>query len=241
MDFRNPRLIAASAGAFALAFAAGAARADDFDWLAVGYLWAADISVDSRDVSASIDFDDLLDKLEMAAQAHVEVQGDLLGGFLDFTFMALGDNTSRPLADLNTDLDITIMDLGVVYSPGAERLTGFEAFGGMRYLDTDFHLVVHPTTPGLPDAETRVNNTYTDLLIGARYTAPFADWRMTVTGDVSGIDTEGTWSLGAFGAYVRGPHRFIVGYRHMEIDLKTNGSKATETLSGPVVAYGYRF
>jgi hypothetical protein len=236
------RAAAAGCCALSLALPAGAARADDFDWLGIVYVWAADISVDSRDASANIDFDDLIEKLEMAAQTHVEVQGDDLGGFIDFTFLGVGANTHRPLAHLNTDLDSTVMDLGLVYSPGAERMTGFEAFGGLRYLDTNFHLTVQPTLPNVPDSQTRVDSTYTDLLLGARYIAPLGgDWRLTVTGDVSGIDTEGTWSLGAFAGYIRGPHHFIAGYRHMEIDLKANGSKATETMTGPVVGYGYRF
>src|SRR5262245_22305830 len=131
-----------AACALTLLLSAGTARADDYDWLGIVYLWAADISVDSRDVNAGIDFNDILHKLEMAFLTHVEVQGDDLGGFIDFTFMGLGDNTTTPLAVLHSDLDMTLMDLGLVWSPGSERFTGFEAYGGLRYLDTDFHLVV---------------------------------------------------------------------------------------------------
>ena len=244
MNFRHRGFSTLVAGAFAsaLMLPAAPARADDYDWLGIAYLWAADISVDSRDASVSADFNDILDKLEMAFQTHVEVQGDDLGGFIDFTFLGLGDNTTRPAAHFNADLDTTLMDLGLVWSPGAERYAGFEAFGGLRYIDSDFHLVVDPTAPGEPDFETRVNDTYTDLLVGARYIAPLNDrWRLTMTGDVSGGDTEGTWSVGAFGTYLMGQHRLIVGYRHMEIDLKANGSKATETMTGPIIAYGIRF
>jgi hypothetical protein len=241
---RPGRRLLARACALGLCLATGAAYADDadFDWLGIAYLWAADIQVDSRDASASIDFNDVLDKLEMGFQTHVEVQGDDLGGFIDFTFLGIGDNASRPAADFHADLDMTLMDLALVWSPGTERMTGFELFGGLRYLDTDFRLVVDPVPPGPPDAETRVNDTYADLLFGARYITPLNDrWRLTFSGDVSGGDTEGTWSAGAFAGYVTGRHRFIAGYRHMEIDVKAAGSKATETMSGPVVAYGFSF
>lgn len=227
----------------AVAFLATAspACADDYDWFAAVYLWAADISVDSKDASVGLDFNDILDKLEMSFQTRIEVQGDDLGGFIDFTFMGLGDSKTLPVAVVNSDLDMTLMDLGLVWSPGPERLTGFEAYGGLRYVDTDFHVVVNPAG-GLPPFDTRVNDTYNDLLVGARYITPLNDsWRLTFMGDLSGGDTDGTWSAGAFASYVRGPHRFIVGYRHMEIEVKSNGSTATQTITGPVIAYGVSF
>ena len=227
--------------AIALLLAAAPARADDYDWFAAAYIWAADITVDSNDGSVGLDFNDILDKLEMTFQTHVEVQGDDLGGFMDFTFMALGDNKAGQFGDAHADLDMTLMDLGLVWSPGSERFTGFEAYGGLRYLDTDFHLVVDPAGP-LPTFDTRVNDTYTDLLIGARYIAPINEhWRLTFMGDVSGGETEGTWSAGVLAGYVTGRHHFIVGYRHMEVETKANGSNATQTFTGPLVAYGVSF
>jgi hypothetical protein len=243
MNIRNCRPLTAAIGALApaLLLSAAPARADDYDWFAAAYLWAADISVDSKDVSVGADFNDILDKLEMAFQTHVEVQGDEIGGFLDFTFMGLGDNKSGPFGDAHADLDMTLMDLGLVWSPGSERFTGFEAYGGLRYLDTDFHLVIDPAAP-VPTFDTRVRDTYTDLLVGARYRYPLNDhWRLTFSGDVSGGDTDGTWSAAVLAGYIRGPHHFIFGYRHMDVEVKANGSTATETLTGPVLAYGVSF
>jgi hypothetical protein len=102
--------------------------------------------------------------------------------------------------------------------------------------------VVKPTPPGGPDFDLKVNDTFSDLLIGARYIAPLDDhWRLMVTGDVSGGDTDGTWTAGVFGSYLKGAHRYILGYRHLEVDVKANGTEADETMSGPIVAYGYQF
>src|SRR5262245_43916800 len=79
MNFRHRGFSTLVAGAFAsaLMLPAASARADDYDWLGIAYLWAADISVDSRDASVSADFNDILDKLEMAFQTHVEVQATI--------------------------------------------------------------------------------------------------------------------------------------------------------------------
>jgi hypothetical protein len=225
--------------------AAGAAQAasGDYDWIGIAYVWAADIGVDTRDRSVNVDFSDTIDKLEMGFQGHVEVQGDDIGGFVDVSFMGVGDNSQRGDVHLNSDVDMTGIDMALVWSPGAERLTGLEVFGGLRYIDTDFSLVVDPEAPPLPDVRTGINTTYTDLLAGVRYGAPFSDhWKLVVTADASAFDTEGTWSLGSFAVYRTGPHRFYAGYRHLEMDLKgSHGEKVTETYSGPAIAYGYAF
>jgi hypothetical protein len=237
-------LIAAGCG-FVLSLGAGAARAESsgMDWLGIVYLWAADIGVDTRDVNVDVDFSDTVDKLEMGFQGHMEAQGDNFGGFVDISYMAVGNNNNLPNVHLNSDLDLTAMDLAMVWSPGPERMTGFEAFGGLRYIDTKFNLVVDPEPPALPTVETGINTTYTDFLIGARYGMPLNEhWRLFFTGDLSEGETEGTWSLGAFGSYTTGVHHFYAGYRHLEMDLKGGtGESVKETYSGPVIAYGFSF
>jgi hypothetical protein len=232
-------------GLVGLGMSSGAAEAasNDYDWLAIAYLWAADIGVDTRGVSADVSFSDVIDNLELGFQGHVETQGDDFGGFVDVSFMGTGTNQQRGPVRTNADIDMTGIDLAMVWSPGAERMTGLEVYGGLRYIDTDFSLVVDPDAPGLPELRGGVDTTYTDLLGGLRYNAPFGErWRLSVNADVSAFDTEGTWSLGMYGIYRMNQHRFIAGYRHLEMDLKTgHGEKLTETYSGPLIAYGYAF
>ena len=238
---------AAIAGACALALASvsGAARADssDLDWLGIAYAWGTDISVDAGDRSVDVQFSDVIDKLEMAFLGHVEAQGDDIGGFVDVVFMGVGDNVSRPAADLNADLDMTLMDLAAVWSPAAEKFSGIEVFGGLRYIDVDFDLVVDPVPPSPPEFRTGINKGYTDFLAGARYAAPINErWKLVFSGDLSGGDTEGTWSLGGFGVYRTGAHRFYAGYRHLEVEIEAGGAEEVkQTFSGPAIGYGYAF
>jgi hypothetical protein len=243
IHIRPRRRIQAGFGTLALASGvAGAQESADYDWLGIAYLWASDIQVDARNADIGADFSDVLDKLEMAGQAHVEVQGDDLGAFIDFTFMGVGDNSSTPLVDLNADLDMILMDLALVWNPGAERMTGFEAFGGLRYIDSDFRLIVDPVPPGPPEQVLGADDAFSDLLAGARYIAPLNDrWRITVSGDVSAGETEGTWSLGAFAGYRMEPHHFIAGYRHLEVEIEGAGDTVKQTFTGPLVAYGFSF
>jgi hypothetical protein len=234
-----------SAGALGLLLIGANAHADasDAEWLGIAYLWGSGITIDTADQSVGIDFNDLVDDLEIAFMGHVEAQGDKLGGFVDVVFVGVGSNESRQNADLNVDNDTTSMDLAVVWSPGSEPFTGLETYAGLRYVSNDFNLVVDPIPPALPTLEGSRDRSYYDALLGVRFNSPLSDsWRLTFQGDLSFGDTEGTFSLAAYAGYVTGQHRFIVGYKHFEMDLESgNGGDLTVTMTGPVVAYGFRF
>ena len=238
---------AAIAGAFALALILPAsnarAEAANLDWLAVAYVWGPEIGTDATDPSIDVEFSDVIDKLEMAFLGHVEAQDDTFGGFVDVVFMGLGDNVSRPAADLNADFDVSLLDLAAVWSPAAERYSGIEAFSGLRYIAVKFDLVVDPVPAALPTLETGIDDGYTDFLLGGRYVAPINDsWRLFFSADVSGGDTEGTWSVGGYGVYRNGAHRFYAGYRHFDLEIEDRGGKqVSTTFSGPILGYGFAF
>ncbi len=231
--------------ALALALAAGSARADSsgMEWLGIVYVWGAAIEVDARDRTLDISFSDTVENLEMGFQGHVEAQAEDFGGFVDVVFMGVGTNDVQQGIRVNTDVDLTAMDLAFVWSPGSQPMTGIEVYGGLRYIENDFGLVIDPEPAGPPVLQTGIDKSYYDLLVGARYAAPLNEhWRLVFSGDLSGGDTEGTWSLSAFGVYRTGPHRFYGGYKHVEMDLKGRaGETVTETFSGPAIAYGFAF
>lgn len=243
--FHRRKFLTGAASATALLLGSAGAHADsqDTDWLGIVYLWGSGVSIDAKNASVGADFKDLVDKLEMGFMGHVEAQGDNLGGFVDVVFMGVGTNESRTNIDLNVDNDTTAMDLAVVWSPGAARMTGIELYGGLRYVSNDFSLVIDPVPPSPPESRIGSDSSYYDLLLGARYIAPLSEhWRLTFSGDISGGDTEGTFSVAAYAGYRTGQHHFIGGYKHFEMDLKSGGGgDLTVTMTGPVIAYGYSF
>lgn len=241
--YRRRIPIGSITAALFLANSGAMADSQDADWLAITYLWGSGISIDTQNASVGIDFNDLIDDLEIGFMGHVEAQGDDIGGFVDVLYVGVGANESRANFDLNTDNDTTAMDLAMVWSPGAERMTGFELYGGLRYVDNDFRLVADPVPPALPTLTTGSDSSYYDVLFGARYITPLSqNWRLTLSGDLSGGDTEGTFSLGAYAGYRTGRHHFIGGYKHLEMDLESgNGGDLTVTMTGPVIAYGFSF
>ncbi len=233
----------ACATALMLGSASSPAAAQDTDWMAIAYLWGSGISIDAQNASVGVDFKDLVDDLEMSFMGHVEAQGDDIGGFVDVVFVGVGENESRTNFDLNVDNDTTTMDLAMVWSPGEERMTGFELYGGLRYVSNDFRLVADPVPPALPTVTTGSDSSYYDVLFGARFIAPLSEhWRLTLSGDLSGGDTEGTYSVAAYAGYRTGRHHFIGGYKHLEMDLESGaGRDLTVTMTGPVIAYGFSF
>ena len=238
------KYVLGSAGALGLLLSGTGAQATGaIDWLGIVYVWGSDVTVDVRDQSSGIDFDDLIDDLEMSFTGHVEAQGDSFGGFVDVAYVGVGANESHANFDTNTDNDTITMDLAVVWSPGAERMNGIELYGGLRYVENDFHIVADPLPPALPTVEGGSDKDYTDALFGVRYGVPLSkQWRLMFNGDISGGDTEGTFSLGAYASYLMGRHHFIGGYKHFEMDLESGvGADLTVTMTGPVIAYGYSF
>ena len=245
MSIRNKGLLPTGLGALALAFGGTPAHAEstDLDWLAIAYLWASDISVDAGNRSVDVNFSDVIDKLDMGFMGHVEAQADNFGGFVDVAYMSVSDSQTLGPVSLRGELDLTLMDVALVWSPTAERLTGPELYGGFRYISTDFGLRAQVTPPPDPPLTAGVDTSYTDFLLGARYAAPINDqWRLIFSGDLSTGDTEGTWSLAGYGVYRNGPHRFYAGYRHLDTEMEgANGLRVKTTFTGPVVGYGFAF
>lgn len=244
MGIRFSRAFAAACGVLTLAAASSTARADasGLDWMGVVYLWGANVGVDARDRSANFSFGDIIDKLDMGFMGRVEAQGDDIGGFVDVVYMSVSDGRTAGPVSARGELDMTLMDLAMVWSPGAERYTGTEVFGGLRYLTTDFGLRA-TLPPPLEPLTGGIDKSYSDFLLGARYVAPINDnWRLSVKADLSAGDTEGTWSLGGFGVYQSGRHHFFVGYRHLEAEVATGrGERVDMSISGPAVGYGFAF
>ena len=230
--------------------AALAAPADGrWDWVVAPYIWAPSFSTDFRSASppsqASSDsaFVDIIDEIDGVFLIHGEGQGDDFGVFADFIFLCLADSTDRPQLRTRSDLDTTLVEVAVVWSPHATRFTGFEAFAGLRTIDVDFDLQLAPVDPQFPATSARVNETYHDFMLGARYTFPMSErWSATLRGDGSWGDSNGTWGASAMAHYTTAHGAWHVGWRYLDIDLEASiHNELSLGLNGPVVGYGFRF
>lgn len=233
----------------AVAAASGQARAGDrWDWAIEPYVWAASIGTDLKtvrpptDAESELDFGDVIDKLDGVFQVRVEGRGDRIGAFADFTYLGLADRTTRRTLSTETDLDTRLLDFGASWRPGGRRDAGLDLLTGIRYVDVDLGVQFKPNDPNFVPRAIDSGRDYTDLLVGARYAWQFqGNWGMSLRGDLSFGDTEGSWSAAVMGQYRTGSGMWLFGYRYLEIELGDGDLDTTISMSGPQVGYGFRF
>ena len=223
------------------------------------YVWASDTAVDvfvgnEPVLGADLSFSDLLDKLDMGLQFHVEGRRSKWGLFFDLTYLDLSESMTTPANPplpggtvIDTDLDITIIEAGGTYWPSGEYY-GLNLMLGVRVIDLGVKLTITPPSP-LMAVRVDSSGSLTDGFVGVRYLTALSErWSLTLRGDAGAGDTELTWNASALFGYHFGQNdRFniLIGYRHMEIELKdTVDSTRVEidlTMSGPQVGFGFRF
>ena len=228
---------------------AQAADDEGWQWMVAPYGWAVSFDTDLETTqppeggaSNESDFDDVVDKLDGAFQIHVEGQGEHWGVFTDFTFLGLADENDRPRFRTESDLDARLFELAAVWNPGEGRYRGLDVFAGLRYIDVDLTVQFDPENPLFNTTTIDSGQTFNDFMIGARYTWELSDrWGLTLRGDGSFGDTEGTWNTSAVVAYRMKHGAWLFGYRYLSVELETGTSNTELTLSGPMVGYGFIF
>lgn len=226
--------------------AARAADGEGWDWMVAPYLWAATIGTDVRaevpPADTETEFSDIIDKLDGAFLLHLEGQGDHFGVFADLIFLGVAGDKDLPLSHTESDLDTWLIEAAGVWSPSDGRARGLDLFAGLRYVDVDLSVQVDPINPLFDTATIGTNKGYSDLMVGARYTWALSErWGLTLRGDGSFGDTEGTWSASAIAQYRTGNGGWLFGYRHLSVEIKTGDSDTEITMSGPAIGYGFSF
>ena len=225
---------------------ARSAENEGWDWMVAPYLWAPTIGTDVRTDAPPADtestFSDIIDKIDGAFLLRVEGQGDHFGVFADLIFLGIADDNDHRFSHTASDLDTWLIEAAGVWSPGEDRTRGLDLFAGLRYVDVDLTVQVDPFNQLFDTATVGTNKAYSDLMIGARYTWAFSErWALTLRGDGSFGDTEGTWSASAIAQYRTSNGGWLFGYRHLSVEIATGDSNTEITMSGPAVGYGFSF
>ncbi|HEV8579498.1 MAG TPA: hypothetical protein VGX68_10500 [Thermoanaerobaculia bacterium] len=245
------RTARASLGITALLLCGAAeAAASDWQWSITPYAWATDVGVDvtlddRKVLDKTIEFEDLLEDLDTAAQVHIEAQRGAHGVMFDLFDVQLSEDESRfPLpaaggaeAVLSSEIGMTILELGGIYDPRGDQ-QGFELLYGTRILDQRAEIHARFELPaGTVSQRYEPGETLYDGLLGVRYIGHFSQrWSYLMRADVSAGGTELTWNGAAALAYAfgdSGRYSLTVGYRQMVVDFESDDSIGTEmTLSG---------
>ena len=222
--------------------------AERMDWVVAPYGWGASIGTDVKttlppsESSSDTDFRDVVDKLDGAFEIHIEGQGDRFGFFTDFTYLGIADDRTHPRFVINSDLDTRLFELAAVWNPSPERFKGVDVFAGLRYIDVDLTVQLDPNNPSFNDVAIDGGRTYNDFMVGTRYTWELSNrWALTLRGDGSFGDTDGTWNASAVAQFRTGNGAWLFGYRHLDVEIEAGGSKTHITMSGPEIGYAFRF
>lgn len=249
MKFRPTALALAGLCAASFSSQAAAAEGEGWSWFVAPYIWAATVGVDHKrllppniDVDNNTNFSNLIDKIDGAFMIHAEGQGDQIGFFTDYLYLGLGDNHDFTRLSTDSQLDATLFELAMVWSPGDERFNGFELFGGLRYIDIDLSIKFNPTDPLFPTVRVDPGKSYSDFMLGFRYHWKLSDrWGMTYRMDGSWGQTDGTFNTSAMFNYNMKHGEWLFGYRYLSVNLGDNISSTDIVIHGPQFGYGFNF
>jgi hypothetical protein len=223
------------------------ASGQGWDWAVSPYLWATSISSNIRKdgappVGTDADFDDILSKLDMAFQIHVEGQGDRFGVFADYTYLALSDSNERPAFTSEGSLDTSIFEAAAVWNVEPTRFEGVDVFAGLRHLQVGTDVELDPVDPTKPNINLKMDQSFTDFMVGVRYNATLSDrWGLTLRADGGWGDTESDYSVSALLRYQLKKGTMVFGYRYMEIGVRGDAQKVDLAMQGPIIAFTKRF
>lgn len=220
---------------------------EGWNWVVAPYLWASSINTNVKKQGAPVvgsetEFDDIISKLDMAFQIHVEGQGDRFGVFADLTYIALSDNKDHPVYSSDTSLDTSLIEVAGVWNVDPARYEGLDLFAGVRHIQAGSDLEIDPVNPLLSNVTLKFDQSFSDFMVGMRYNATLSErWGLTVRADGGWGDTERDYSVSAMLRYKMQKGSWIFGYRYMDLQVAASNQVLDLTAQGPVVAFAYGF
>jgi opacity protein-like surface antigen len=254
-------VLALGAPAFASAQSQEAAPAG-WQFEATPYFWASGLKAttqigDQPQITMDESFNDLLNKLDMAARGMFEARHDRWGMLFDGMYFKLSDSATATrtgpgpvgataTANANVTLKETIMSGALAYRV-LEGRTPVDVLGGARYtkvnVDADIGASLYgPIGIGASTTVARSGNkSWTDPFVGARVAHPIADrWTLTGYADTGGSNK--TWQAIAGADYKYSEAVSVkFGYRYLKVEYDNGNVNIDIKQYGPYAAVGIRF
>ena len=226
----------------------GIACAQSTEWqnTFVLYGWATgidgDMTVGPVESSAAVDFDQILENLELAAMARYRGQGERWAFVVDGIFAGLGGTHEGTLVKEDLDFDEIIFQADAAYRMN----DNVELLFGARYVRLQTTLKITSVLGG----EARLENdaTFIDPIVGVRFFgAPGEKLRLQAQADIGGgTGMDLTWQA-MFNVGYQATDRVSLwlGYRALSMDFDDSGGRnlfSADLLShGPLVGAALHF
>jgi hypothetical protein len=238
------KILGAVIAATALQGAAPAALAADSGFTVTPYLWAVgidgDIQARGEDTTVSMDFQDVVENLDMAASALFEANvGNWVSyAMVDYLSLDTGDVDTRfPGRDADVEMDSTLDTVATGYRVHMSERSTIDVQVGIRYARMDTQVWIEGV--GQRDAD---NNVYDGILALRPRLALSRNWTFSPTMSIGAGDSDLTWELSPQFVYdcdcgfdVR------VGYRNLNYEFEKGSDSMDLTIKGPVIGFGFSF
>lgn len=232
------------------------AQAEEWDVEIQLYLMGTSIEGDAgvgrvQGASVDLDFDAILETLDMAGMVHFEaIHPSRWGAALDYSFMDLSDDLSGPqggVADASVRQGVLQVDL--LYRMAIDK-GSIDWLAGIRWWDNDIDLTVDAAVlPGSVSAS--VEEDWVDVFLGARWIAPISEnWQFRLRGDIGGFGLESDFTAQLYGNVrwnMSSSWALDIGYKAVWVDYESGnrgqpGYFAYDTVThGPMIGVIYRF
>lgn len=237
----------------AVAMPGTAAAESDWEYTAKLYGWFPGVTTTVEtpigEVEAEVDFDEILETLDLAFLGAIEARKGRLSLIGDLQFFDVSAETERaPGAFTGADIDsqLVIFSAYATYALVDSDDLRFDVGGGLRYngSSVEAQLLEEGGTSG-PSFED--DGGWTDILLAARVRSQFTDrWYGTGYADVGGFGIEDsselTWQVSAgLGYEFNDTWSMVGGYRHYSVEHGDDLVTATVEVSGPFLGVDIAF
>lgn len=220
-----------------------AQESDGWNFRITPYIWMLALdgttAAMGNDVPLKADFGDILDLLNIALSANMELNNGKWFVVLDPMWADLEApiDTGGPIGG-NVEITLVIIDALV----GISLSEHFDIYAGARYYDQDI-TVIPNTLPEIP-----LGDDWTDFLLGVRVNGEISDkWSFSgkLDGAVGG-DSDSAWYAQAmFLRHIGDDKHFDIGYRYYDVDYESGSGlslfKWDVAHSGPVIGFSWGF
>ncbi|MEH6516119.1 MAG: hypothetical protein V7742_05520 [Halioglobus sp.] len=173
---------------------------ENWDFVVEPYLIATAIEGDSAvgrigEVDVDVDFDTILDNLDMGAMIHAEaVHKSGWGVLVDYALMDLkGDSSSARGGVADVRVKQEVAELGLIRRIQLDKYSSYDLIFGIRHWDNELRLKLIPNVDILGQTTFRAEPSWTDGYIGGRYTMTLGGkWKGMISGDVGTGDSNFT-------------------------------------------------
>jgi len=205
----------------------------------------------ARQRSIEVDFDTILENLELAGMIHFEAIHDSgWGAALDYSFVDLGSDMSGPQGGIvDAGIRQGVLQADLLYRRPLAK-GSFDWIAGIRWWDNDLDLSVDAAVlPG--PAEIEVTEDWIDVYVGGRAIYPINDkWHVMLRGDIGGFGLESDLTAQLYGNVrwnFANNWALDLGYKALWVDYESGdpgeaGYFLYDTVThGPLVGVVYKF